>query len=91
MNALNRTLLATLTVCGIAFTHGAGAADQVKSDAVKIQNPVKIKNPVKITNPIDVKTLPAPTQEKLSDAPSANGKTHYCRTPTGAMIECKKL
>jgi hypothetical protein len=88
MNALNRTLLATLTVCGIAFTHGAGAADQVKSDAVKIQNPVKIKNPVKITNPIDVKTLPVPTQDKLSDAPSANSKTKCGLSPIG-QTTCK--
>jgi hypothetical protein len=81
MNAINRTLLATLTVCAIAFTHSAYAQDQVKSDAVKI------KNPVKIAKPIDVKTLPQPTQDKLSGAPSSNSK--MCLSPIGQMVPCK--
>ena len=83
MKVINRTLLATLTLCAIAFTHAAYAEDQVKSDVVKI------KNPIKITNPIDVKSLPAPTKDKLSDAPSANSKTKMCMMPNGQMVPCK--
>ncbi len=82
MKVINRTLLAALTLCAIAFTHSAYAQDQVKSDAVKI------KNPVKITNPIDAKTQPTPTQDKLSDAPSANSKTKCGLSPIG-QTTCK--
>ena len=84
MNVINRTLLATLTVCAIAFTHGAYAEDQVKSDALKI------KNPVKISNPVDVKTPPTLTKDKLGDAPTANSKTKICLNPTNGMpFPCK--
>lgn len=86
MNILNRSILASLTLCAVAFAQSATAEDQVKSDSTinSIQQPVLVK-PIGTT--ADSKT--PPTKNKVNSTPTANSKGKMCLSPIGTWVSCK--
>lgn len=77
MNVLNRTLLASLVLCTVAFAQNAVADDQVKPDS-----PIKsVPQPAVITKPVNTTVPPGygnatPTTKnpKVGATPTAKGK-----------------
>jgi hypothetical protein len=74
MKVIYRTLLASLTLCAIAFSHNAAAQDEVKSDVItkSIPQPVLVK-------PISAPATP--TKNKINNTPTADVKTKHCKYP----------
>ena len=90
MNKLNRTVLASLALCAVAFTQSAVADDQVKSDST-----IKSISPSAVTKPVNTNVppgygaaTPSTKKSKISDSPSANGKSKVCMMPNGQMVPC---
>ena len=91
MNALNRTIFASLALCAQAFSQSAAADDQVKSDSTIKSTPQSaVIKPVNTTIPSGYgNATPSTKDSKKSVAPSANSKSKMCMMPNGQMAPCK--
>ncbi|CAN6134246.1 hypothetical protein MCETRH20_01084 [Methylophilaceae bacterium] len=76
MNILNRTILASLALCTVAFAQSAAAQEQKFPSTTISLDAAQVK-PVGSTVP----PVSKPTQVKPSNTPTPDVKTKHCKYP----------